>query len=145
MKEKKTYWVCFKGAGENPPWWTFFMKSGFEHCLILIQENEGWLIVDPTRRKLTTLLVDCNPIYNLPHELRTKTELKIVKLTMTGTNNNFIPTSFTLLSCVTIVKYMLGLQIKCRTPWQLYKKLKELRNDIKGCIELGIESITFLF
>lgn len=144
MTEKKTYWLCFKGAGENPPWWTLFMKAGFEHCLILTQENESWLIVDPTRRKLTTLLVYCNPMYNLPHNLRTMTGLKVVKVIMTHTSNNFIPTPFTFVSCVTIVKYMLGLKIRCHTPWQLYRRLKYLCTTLDGRSALGIESIDFM-
>lgn len=145
MIDKKTYWIVFKNAGDNPPWWTLFMKAGFEHCLILTQDEFNWFTLDPTRRNLDFLILYYSPKYNFPHELRTKTKVKIIKITMAPLKKDILVTKFFLINCVTMVKYIMGLHIRASTPWQLYKKLRRLRNDFKGKEKLGIDSIKFLF
>ena len=135
----------FKNAGDSPPWWTLFMKSGFEHCLILTQDEFNWFTIDPTRRNLDFLILYYDPIYNFPHELRTKTNVKIIQITMSPPKKEILMTKFFLINCVTIVKYIIGLHMRAYTPWQLYKKLRRLRTDLPGREKLGIESIKFLF
>ena len=145
MIDKKTYWIVFKNAGDNPPLWSFFMKSGFEHCLILTQDEFNWYICDPTRRQLTFEILYYSPIYNFPHQLRTKTKTKIIQITMSPPKKNFIMRKLFLYNCVTIVKYFIGLNLCVFTPWQLYKKLRKLHTDLEGRTKAGIESIEFLF
>lgn len=145
MTDSQTYWIIFKNAGENPPFWVHFLKSGFEHCLILTQDKFNWYVVDPTRRTLRVQILYYDPIYNFPHHLRTKTKTTIIKIIMSPPKKNYIKCKLNLLNCVTIVKYMLGLHVKALTPWQLYKCLRRLRNDNDAKAKLGIDTISFLF
>ncbi len=110
MLNKKTYWIVFKNAGDSPAWWTLFMKSGFEHCLILTQDEFNWYICDPTCRRLTFEILYYNPTYNFPHALRTQAKTKIIQITMSPLKKNFILRKLFLYNCVTMVKYFIGLK-----------------------------------
>ena len=135
----------FKNAGDYPPWWSFILKTGYEHCLILTQDEFNWYICDPTRRQLTFEILYYSSTYNFPHTLRTKTKTKIIQITMNPSKKNFIIRKLFLYNCVTMVKYFIGLNVHAFTPWQLYKKLHRIRNNLWECERLGIDSIKFLF
>ncbi len=138
----QTYWIVFK---EGQAWWSFILKKGWEHCFILTQENGSWLVLDPTRRKLSAEILYYSQEYNFSHLLRTLPSTNILQITMHHPKAECIVHSINFFTCVTIVKYFLGLRLFCITPWQLWKRLHKLRNNTKRKYELGIESIRFLF
>ncbi len=136
-REPKTYWIIFKkGMG----WYCSFMKQDFGHCLILTQDKFNWYICDPMRRRFEFKILSCDPKYNLPYFLRTQEGHKLIKIVMNNKEINWVP-SWTCLSCVEIVKYILSLKISAFTPWQLYKRLRNMQSNLFKQYSYGINSI----
>lgn len=136
----KTYWIVFKSTDG---WYAPVFKKNFSHCLILTQDKFNWYICDPTSRRLIVKILSYDPKYNLPNLLRKEADKKVIRITMNNPSHTWIP-NFSCISCVTMIKYILNLNIIAFTPWHLYKRLKRLRTNIKKQSILGINSITLL-
>lgn len=114
--------VCFKDA-------EYFgckaFKRGFRHCFIILKTEHGWINLNPSRNLLIATIADCY-LYDPYIEVLKKNEpdMTIIEIVI---NNNFRKmVTLNLLTCVTLVKYALGLKFRAFsavTPYQLYKKL----------------------
>jgi hypothetical protein len=111
--------MIFVGFRHGQKWTQKFLKKGFGHCAILVPFEKGWLELDPA----------CNVLGI--SEISDKDVLKkytvILRLDTKDEYNNF-PLKFC--SCVTIVEYALGCNLKSFTPYRLYKKLIGKYKDV---------------
>lgn len=120
IKEGQRAWVVFSGQTEIS--WLRFLKPGFRHCYVLINDGERWMSVDPLSH-ITDISVHHHvPVdFDLPGWLAARGN-KVVKAPLRRDMTR--PAPFMIFTCVEAVKRVLG--IHCRTvvtPWQLYRHL----------------------
>ncbi len=119
------YWLIFK-QGEGA-WFQKFLKKGFGHVLVLTRDKYNWIVLDPHRLKLNAVIPPYQVTENVPR-LMVNDGYRVVKVTMferstfqTGGHSVFS-------TCVSFVKYCLGLKLFCVTPYGLYKRLLRLNS-----------------
>ena len=122
-------WVGF--APEAEIWWLRILKKGYRHCFVCIKNNDHWTIIDPLSHSIDVETIEVKKIKNLPRYL---------------TDQGYIVMPFGdidphkkggrilgYLSCVTIVKKILGLHSPfIFTPYQLAKYLHKKGESQNG-------------
>lgn len=112
------YYVIFtQGIG----WLSHVLQPGFSHMRIITRDDYNWILLNPTLGFLEVVIL-ATPIDQFPKELIESgdTVLRIV-FAKRDPLKQF--KRFGLLNCLTLVKYMLGINIYSVTPWQFFKKL----------------------
>lgn len=132
------FWIVFS---DSEDWIRYFLKQNFSHCYVLTKDKFNWMILNPERLYLRTEIApypadeDLIKIFIKPHE----TVLKISFMPRHTTTRFGICGMF---SCVTLVRYLLGLRIKALTPYSLYKKLVKL--DDKKMNKMRLSSVEII-
>jgi hypothetical protein len=136
-----SYYLIF--CSYEGDWKTRILKKGFGHLFVLLKEGETWMLLDPDCRRLTVKPITagwcpvvmkkfCKKYKVLRIECDCKSERKIL--------NFWRP-----FTCLEIVKYICGLKLLCFTPYQLFKRLKNLsknnlmKNNIRCVTEIKEE------
>lgn len=113
-------WVVF--SGRTNLWWLRFLKPGFRHCYVLLQDRWQWVSIDPLSHCTHIEFhshVHCR--FDLPAWLRGQ-GMVVVETAMTEPPQKCAP--FMPFTCVEAVKRMLGIHRRfIVTPWQLYHYL----------------------
>jgi len=142
---KNTYWLIFKDGNNFVS--RFFLKKGFGHILILTCDDYNWLLLDPTFTYLKTDILPYKVTDDVPHTLMKGNDYKIIKIEKTPLPENedlkmlkaLVPIFPT---CVSLIKYIIGLPFGALTPWRLFNKLKKIKDTDR--YYGGILSINFL-
>lgn len=127
--EHQDIWVVFSGETDLP--WLKFLKQGFRHCFVLINDGQRWVSVDPLS-PYTEILVyhHVSPSFDLPLWLEGR-GYKVVRSFVDRNNNKQAP--IMVFTCVEAIKRILGLHKRfIFTPWQLYKALIKNNKNIKN-------------
>lgn len=127
MTHLKTYWVFFRD-GDN--WFQrWFLKKDFGHIFLLTKDKYNWILIDPLPDFLNTTVLSYRVDEDVPGKISKMTQAKCVLITVdkdiTG-RQKFRPAMALIprfVSCVGIVKYILGLRSNALTPYGLYKEL----------------------
>ena len=118
----QTAWIIF--TGKTDIWWLRFLKSGYRHCFIILNDGRRWMSIDPLA-PYTDIQVyyHITPDFNLPNWLK---EQGHTTLLCAVNKTHQKPAPFMLYTCVESVKRILGLHCwRIITPWQLYKHLQK--------------------
>ena len=120
-------WVIFSGRTDCA--WLRFLKPGFRHCLVLLHDGRHWVSIDPMLNHMEVDIHHTVPgTFDFPRWLQTQGQ-HVVKAPVNHAHVR--PAPFTLMSCVEVVKRVLGIHNRfIITPWQLYRHLNE-HKDIK--------------
>ena len=88
------------------------------------------MMLDPTRVGLNVVIPDCHAEHPLIESMmKLAPELTVLKVITRGDGASLSLTP-KLLSCVSVVEYVIGVGFKfCITPHQLYKKLKKCQHS----------------
>lgn len=106
-------------------WITRWLKPNFSHIWLLTRDDYNWLILNPTRLYLQPLIPPISVIDNpWPALLRQDDTVIHIRFGRRDDTQQFGAIGF--LNCVTWAKYILGLRIRCLTPFGLYKRLINL-------------------
>lgn len=145
-KSSCEYWLYFiKGDSKVQNW---FCKD-YGHIVILTRDELKWDLINPwpTQLKIDLLPFDIND--NLPVQLinflKAKACVHIVVRPRCATESQykwwhfFLPR---LVSCASIVKYILGIKLKGATPLGFVKHLKKL---VKNGFKDPIKKLEFLY
>ncbi|MFA5592593.1 MAG: hypothetical protein WC989_04685 [Micavibrio sp.] len=113
-------WVVFSGSTEIT--WLRFLKPGFRHCYVLINDGERWTSLDPLSHVTEVSVHHHVPAdFDLPGWLAARGN-RVVKAPMRRDLTR--PAPFMLFTCVEAVKRVLGIHRRLVvTPWQLYRHL----------------------
>lgn len=113
-------WVVFSGQTEIS--WLKFLKPGFRHCYVLLNDGERWTSVDPLSHVTEISVHHHVPAdFDLPGWLERRGN-RVVKAPVRRDIRK--PAPFMLFTCVEAVKRVLGIHRRgIVTPWQLYKHL----------------------
>jgi hypothetical protein len=115
-------WVVF--CKNTDIWWLRFLKNGFRHCFLVMNDGSNWITYDPMS-SFTEIAVQKTPInFNLPKWFENRGDI-VVSARMSR-NRKIAPIS--MFNCVEGVKRVLGIHSFCIfTPYQLYKFLTKER------------------
>ena len=113
-------WVVFSGETDLP--WLKFLKPGFRHCFVLMNDGERWISIDPlspyTEVQVYHHLI---PSFDLPLWLESR-GYKICKTPINRNHKKAAPVM--VFTCVEAIKRLLGIHKRfVFTPWQLYQNL----------------------
>lgn len=115
-------WVVFSGQTEFS--WLKFLRPGFRHCYVLLNDGERWSSVDPLSH-FTEVAIHHHvpPDFDLPAWLESR-GLKPVFAPVRRPLKK--PAPLMLFTCVEAVKRILGIHRRfILTPWQLYRYLEK--------------------
>ena len=121
INEGQNAWVVFSGQTEIS--WLKFLKPGFRHCYVLINDGERWTSIDPLSH-VTEISVHHHVPYDFdfPGWLQSRGN-RVVRAPLNRDITKAAP--FMLFTCVEAVKRVLGIHRRgIVTPWQLYRHLK---------------------
>jgi hypothetical protein len=120
-------WVVFSGQCELP--WLKFLKPGFRHCYVLLNDGAHWISFDPLCN-YTDINVHVLPgEFNLPLWLQDRGHTVVKAPVKRGENEApWMPHT-----CVEAVKRVIGLHARnIFTPWQLYRYLAKQKTKEKN-------------
>lgn len=114
-------WVVFSGQTEIS--WLRFLKPGFRHCYVLLNDGERWTSFDPLSHVIEISTHHHVPVdFDLPAWLESRGNRVVAAPVRRDLTK---PAPFMLFTCVEAVKRVLGIHArKIVTPWQLYSYLK---------------------
>ena len=114
-------WVVFCAHTDLP--WLRFLKSGFRHCFILLNDNQVWVSIDPLSTHTDIQIHHhLGGDYDLPRWLETQ-GFKVLSAEINTSHTR--PAPWMAFTCVEAIKRTLGIHRRfIFTPWQLYKFLK---------------------
>ncbi len=112
-------WVVFSDTTDLPI--LKCLKRGFRHCYILLSDGQKWFSIDPMAHMTEVAAHTFNTAFNLPLWIESQGET-VIAVEMTAAEKK--PAPLMLLTCVEMVKRLLGIQSRwIFTPWQLYAHL----------------------
>lgn len=112
-------WVVF-GDGNHLPWLRF-LRRGFRHCFVLLQQGDAWVSVEPLLGGIEVLVHEHSARFNLPGHLA-RAGFTVVPVGLLSAPGKIrIPMVCT---CVEVVQRVIGVRRAfLLTPWQLYRFL----------------------
>jgi hypothetical protein len=113
-------WVVFSGQTDRP--WLGFLRKGFRHCFVVINDGQRWISFDPMLNHIELKIHDHVPAdFDLPRWLQKRGHIA-VKARQDLSHKT--PAPLALFTCVEAVKRFLGVhRFGIQTPWQLYRYL----------------------
>ena len=121
-------WLIFK-PGEGY-WMNKFLKTGFGHVLMLSRDEYNWIYHDPHRLRMTYGIPPYQVTDDLPH-LLVEEGFTVIKIRFFDRSTMRKLRHSWLHNCVAFIKYALGIQVRCLTPYGLYRKLLGLNKKQK--------------
>lgn len=133
------YWLVFKQS--QGYWLQKFLRVGFGHVFVVTKDEYNWIVIDPHKLKLVTVIAPFKTSENFPRML-VKDGYKVIKVSTydreTSKKLRYLQPNF----CVPLVKYILGIKVRAWTPYGLYKKLLSLTEKQKHAT--GIKSVQLI-
>lgn len=132
--DNKEIWIIFS-EGTNF-FYKYFMKKWFGHVTILTHDNFNWMLVDPSYTEMTVSIISYKISDDVPRLfLNENPNLKIIKLVKKddfkcNPHLSIIKSFFPrVVSCISLVKYCVGLKGWSLTPYQLYCHLIKMKDN----------------
>lgn len=119
IQNSQQAWVVFSGKTDLP--WLRWLKPGFRHCFILLNDGKNWLSIDPMSNHMEVIVHNVPQDFDLPIWMKSRGNI-VIKTPVNRGNKKSAP--WMMMSCVEVVKRVIGLHSrKIFTPWQLYRHL----------------------
>jgi len=100
-----------------------FLKKGFAHCYVIEKLEFLWLMYDPTRSGLQSVILPCDidtPVIDLMLEQSPTASVVQLKSKIVEEPKFLRPRALT---CVSVLEYVFGFYTGAVTPYGLYKRL----------------------
>ena len=133
---RQEFWIIFT---KGNAWYTKLLKRGFGHMIVVTRDQYNWIILDPQHLMLKITIPAAPVDKDLPRAIAYEHD-RIIKLSFCNRATHPSFGMFGLRTCVTMVKYMLGLRVWALTPYALFRKL--LRFNQRAMDSHGLTSIT---
>ncbi len=112
-------WVVFTNQTELP--WLRFLKKGYRHCFILINDGSNWISIDPMANYMDVVVHHAPSNFDLPKWLELRGH-GLISARLNSEINKAAPVM--IFTCVEACKRILGIHKRfIFTPWQLYRHL----------------------
>lgn len=126
-KDPDTYmydvWLVFKEA--QGYWLNRILKKGFGHVLMVVKDKYNWMYFDPHQLRLTYGIAPYTADEDLPRLLK-EDGYTVLRVTFIDRDTHKKLRYSHLCTCVSFVKYAMGISVRCLTPYGLYKKLQTM-------------------
>lgn len=117
--------VVFHDKGHG--YFSNFLKSGFKHCAVIIDDGEYWVAFDQRANSTDVLVLGTNDI-DIANDYADCTIVGVDIYRRPIKSHFFSPNT-----CVTSIKRILGIRAKLvQTPYQLYLYLERSRKVISN-------------
>ena len=125
MNNTKIYWLIFSDAdyfGKS------FLKKGFRHVAVLTHDDYNWIKFNPKNNQMFFKILPNEISDNVPYiMLKNDSSLNILKVEVEISNRLFPSLNyFSMMNCVGIAKYFLGIWRFIFTPYSLYRYLTNI-------------------
>lgn len=108
-------------SGRTGVRWLQWLKPGFRHCFVAVDDGTEWLTVDPLLHRLEIRASRLPSAFDLAAEYR-RMELDVVEVIPAPVP--LLRAPFGLFTCVETAKRLLGIRARwVLTPWQLHRWL----------------------
>jgi hypothetical protein len=130
-------------SGRTGVRWLQWLKPGFRHCFVALDDGIEWLTVDPLLHRLEIRASRLPSAFDLAAEYR-RMELAVVEVIPAPVP--LLRAPFGLFTCVETAKRLLGIRARwVLTPWQLHRWLTHRarglrRADGRGGLGAAVES-----
>ena len=115
-------YVAFGGLPTH--WWTYFLKKGFYHCLLIIGNGREWCIIDPVIHFTDLIIVKTLHI----EQFFIEKGYRLVRTTPQIPHK--IKFHLRPMTCVETVKKFLGIESPYLwTPYQLFRFLMQKKEN----------------
>ena len=122
----QTVWLIFR---ETKLPLLRFLRKPFGHVIGITRDDFNWLVVDPMHFRLRSFILDYPAKENLPDIIkRHEKNVRILKIVIDDTYEPVHIFRLSLFTCVSVMKYYLGVRLFAFTPYRLYKKLLKMQN-----------------
>jgi hypothetical protein len=132
------YWIVFTQGKTH--WITRWLKANFSHIYLFTRDQYNWIALNPTRLYLQVHIPALRSSDPYPATVYTPADT-VLKVTFRERDDTQQYGSIGFLNCVTWAKYILGLRVRCITPYGLYKSLVRFSTDRAQMEAHGITSI----
>jgi hypothetical protein len=120
INAEKRVWVVFTGESDLP--WLYWLRSGFRHCFVVMNDGARWISIDPLSHRTEIVTHDLPPEFDLPRWLESRGHRALKTCIRAKTR----PAPLMLFTCVEAVKRILGIHNRfIFTPFQLYRYLNK--------------------
>ena len=110
-------------------WWLRWLRRGFRHCFLVLDEGDGCLLVDPLAQQTELTRVRGVGLDHVAGWCRRR-GFRVVPCRVCRAPRRAL--GWRPFSCVEVVKRILGLQLPwVLTPFQLYRIMNNIKNDEK--------------
>lgn len=110
--------------------WLRFLKPGFRHCFVALDDGARWLTVDPLAHRVEIRAPALPDGFDLAAFYRRR-GLTVIEIAPAPVLRRGAPLA--LFTCVEIVKRLIGVRAAgIVTPWQLYRHLRDAMSERGG-------------
>ena len=111
-------------SGRTGVTWLRWLRPGFRHCFVALDDGTEWLTVDPLLHRLEVRASGLPSEFDLAGEYR-RMDLAVIEVAPAAVPLRRAPLG--LFTCVETVKRLLGIRARwILTPWQLYRFLARI-------------------
>ena len=108
-------------SGRTGVAWLLWLRPGFRHCFVAVDDGVEWLTVDPLLHRLEVRASGLPSAFDLAGEYR-RLDLAVLEVVPAPVPLRRAPLG--LFTCVEAVKRLLGIRARwVLTPWQLHRHL----------------------
>jgi len=103
--------------------WLRVLRPGFRHCFAALEEQGGWLVLDPLLDRIELVWIAPDQDFDLPSFYAARGHTILAGALRHGRSRSRLP-RLAPLTCVSVVKRLLGIDAPgVLTPWQLFRRL----------------------
>ena len=127
-------WVVFGGRADQT--WLRALHPGFRHCFAAIEDDAGWMVIDPLSRRLLVARLDVPAAFDLPRFYARAGLVPLGPFAPAPARPTLLP-HLAPYSCVALCRELLGAAAPfALTPRGLFRRLS------KNLRETGKKSLT---
>ena len=122
-RQPQLAWLAFGGSADQA--WLRPLRRGFRHCFAVLQEAEGWTVLDPLSGRLLVVRLDLPQGFDLPGFYRRSGLAVLGPYVPQAPRASWLPPLLPY-SCVALCRAVLGPAAPfALTPHGLYRRLQE--------------------
>ncbi len=120
--DAKTYYLLSTKSEHD--WWSKLLKRDYGHCFICVNDGYNWLVLNPIAPRLDVNILAVEAKKGI-RDIFSHKSYRCLKVTLKDSQR--LRFQFGFFSCVSVIKYFVGLRGCWRfTPWSLHKWLVNL-------------------
>ncbi len=120
---------------EGDYWTSHLLKRGFEHVYVVFCDGFNWIMMSPMSNRLDVRVVSLGADAFYPRLIKkAHPRHTVLGVKVADNSRGYVFRKFGFISCVSVIKYMLGVRGFAFTPYQLFREIIKLKNKVNSCI-----------